>query len=201
MVETNQRPWMYPHGYEKFASLVREHVVLSILHQAVLYDARRLAEGHKFSRVYRQWLEGVAAKALWERQQVRQEMRRLGGCMLQEKQDEVAREVWARFRGRVYTVRLQNEWLRSCCEERLMQWAVQVLLDMLEERGGERRERSGELDETDASNDAAVGAGARDSGIGGALVVADAAGGNGGRGGGRPDDVLGAVPPRGSDAP
>lgn len=202
MAETTRRPWMFPPDYEKFASLVRQYVVLSILHQAVLYDARRLACGHKFSRVYRRLAEQVADAAIRERQQVRQEMQRLGGKMVLEKQDDGAREVVARFRGRMYTQRLQNGWLRVCCEERLMHLLAQVLLDTLKEQGVRGQEKSGGpersevMDETVASGGVPAGMG---PGAGACVAVGTAPVGMG-CGVGSRDDLSGTVSPRGSDA-
>ncbi len=137
MTKTEERPLMFPEGYEKFARMIREHVVLSILHRAVLRDAERLSEGHKFSRVYRQLLERVAEMALQEQQRMRREMKRIGGQIVEEKQDRIAREVWVRFRGRVYTMRFQNVWLRSRCEVWLMRFLAKSLADMLDEKKSE----------------------------------------------------------------
>jgi len=134
MMETEKRPWMAPADYERFVRMIREHVVLSILHRAVLRDAERLSEGHKFSRVYRQLLERVAEMANQERHRLRQEIGRIGGQIAEERQDPVAREVWARLRGRVYTMRFQNVWLRARCEVWLMTFLAKTLSEMLDEQ-------------------------------------------------------------------
>lgn len=132
MAEMDKRPLMAPADDEKFVRMVREHVVLSILHRAVLRDAERLSEGHKFSRVYRQLLGRVAEMANQERHRLRQEMRRIGGQIAEERQEPVAREVWVRLRGRVYTMRFQNVWLRSRCEVWLMRFLAKSLSEMLD---------------------------------------------------------------------
>lgn len=115
-----------PEDYTHFARTVKRLILLDVLMKALERDRLYLKSSPcKMIGVWSLMLEKTAE---WVRDEwiiQRKALRGFGGDILEVRQLADYREVKAKFRGYRYTQRYLNEWIRSECEDLLLQyWKV-----------------------------------------------------------------------------
>ncbi|PTX58312.1 hypothetical protein C8P63_11760 [Melghirimyces profundicolus] len=111
--------------YERFSEQVKRLILLEVLLLVLRRDRARLEElPLKTRRALIRWLSRTTEQVRRELVETRMELFRLGGRIVEVRQCRDCREVRARFKGYVYTMRYLNGWLRSECEDFLLRsWA------------------------------------------------------------------------------
>lgn len=115
-----------PEDYTYFARTVKRLILLDVLMKALERD--RLYLKSSSCKMIRVWSLMLEKTAEWVRDEwfvQKKVLRGFGGEILEVRQLTDCREVKAKFRGYWYTQRYLNEWIRSECEDLLLQyWKV-----------------------------------------------------------------------------
>ncbi|WP_339061622.1 hypothetical protein [Tepidibacillus marianensis] len=108
----------YPKEYQEFSTLVQKYVVYHILLKVLHYDQKQMSSSSlKLARAYTEMLNEMQWRVEKDLTEIKRQMKKLGGTIIKEEQQQTVRIVEAKFRGFIYTHRFMNYLLQSESEQ------------------------------------------------------------------------------------
>ncbi|WCK57336.1 hypothetical protein PP175_29540 (plasmid) [Aneurinibacillus sp. Ricciae_BoGa-3] len=109
---------MFPPEYEEFASLIKYHVVYTLVLRVLPGDRETIAKTpSRLGKAYVEVLNQIELDIEKELRNIRMRLRELNGKIVEEKQEESARIVQSSLKGIMYKHRFNNIMLHHDCED------------------------------------------------------------------------------------